>query len=127
PQQQHILKASALCVLRGFPQLIAMRNLFIHNIEPAQPFGFVLARPQRSVTIPQTLHLAAGLPVGNAGLNCCCQALRQRGLQPAHAVFPFCCVFFSTATNNFSNASANNLTPSSVSRSVTSFIEMPAF
>ena len=41
-------------------------------------------------------------------------------------IYPFCCVLFATAASSLSKASANNLTPSSVSLSVTSFIEMPA-
>ena len=130
PEQQHMLKAAGLHFLRELRQLIVLRDLLIDDIEPAQPVGFVAAGPERGIALPQTLHLAARLPIGDRGFHSRGQRFRQGSLQLAHKIYPFCCVFFSvllaTAARSLSNASANNLTPSSVSLSVTCLIEMPA-
>src|ERR1700685_3344427 len=98
--------------------------------QPSQ-LGFVAPRPQGSFFLPQPFHLSGGLPAGDRGLYLRSQRLGEGSLQSAHVHYPFCCVLFccvllATTARSLSNASANSLTPSSVSLSVTSFIEMPA-
>src|SRR5215471_10873169 len=126
-EQQHVLESGLFYLFRDVLQLFALRNLFFDDIEPAQPLGFVFARPERGVTLPQTFHFSAGLPLAQGGFHRSGQRLREGGLESAHTCFPFVCVLFDMASSNFVKASANSFTPSSVSLSVTSFIEMPAF
>src|ERR1700733_13372947 len=103
-----------------------MSDLVFRNVQPAQPIGFIVARPKGGIALPEALHLATRLPIANGSLHRRSETLWQRRLQTAHAVFPFCCVFFSTAASNCWKASANNFTPSAVSFVVTSLIDMPA-
>jgi hypothetical protein len=111
--------------LGQIPQLHWMRDLFLDNVEPAQPFGLVVAGPQRCIVLPKALHLVARLPIANGSLHSRGETLGQRSFQAAQADFPFCAVFFSTAASSLWNASANNFTPSAVSFVVTSLIEIP--
>src|SRR5579872_6319556 len=104
-----------------------LRFLFFHDVEPAQPLRFVIAGPQARIAVPQFFYLALRLPIGNRRFHTAGKTFWKGSLQSAHSVYPFWLVLRSTAANNFSKASANCFTPSSVSLSVTSFIEIPAF
>src|SRR5579862_1386187 len=119
-----MLKFALLHFLRNFLQLILLRYLLVDNVEPAQPLVFIAPRPKRSVTLPQTLHVSARLPLGDRRFHGRSKRFRQGGLQSAHG-YPFCCVFFFTASSSLSKASAKSFTPSWVNLSVTSLIEMP--
>ena len=44
-------------------QLIAVRDLLVGDIEPAEPVGFVGAGPERSIVLPEAADLVAGAPV----------------------------------------------------------------
>ncbi len=91
------------------------RNLFFDDAEPAEPLAFVRVGPERSIARPEALDLVVALPVLKRRLH----GLREGlGQMIAHRVAEgpaaaFAC--FSTAARSLSNASANNLTPSSVS------------
>lgn len=134
PLSYHLEVTPRLCRLHHAESVLLPRNrqlgwldIVDEQIAHREPAGFVTSRPQGSVFLPQTLHLAACLPLGHGGLYRGGQLVRKGSLQSAHAYWPFRCVFFSTAASSLVKASANSLTPSSVSLSVTSFIGMPAF
>src|ERR1035437_907784 len=126
-----MLEPTGLNFLRDLHQLVVLCNLLVDNIEPSQPVGLVAAGPEGCIALPQTLHGTTRLPIGDRRFHGRGERFRQGSLQSAHEIYPFacvvfCCVFLATAASSLSKASANNLTPSSVSLSVTSLIEMPA-
>ena len=83
-EQQNVLEAALLNLFRDLLQLILLGELLVHDIEPSQPVGFVAPSPQRCIALPQALHLAARLPVGNGRLHRRSQRFRQGSLQSAH-------------------------------------------
>ena len=52
-QEEYVLEAPRLNFLRDLLQLLLLRGLFFNDVEPAQPIGFVGARPKAAVPIPQ--------------------------------------------------------------------------
>ncbi len=103
-----------------------MGDLLGGDVEPAQPVGFVRAGPERGIVLPEAADFVAGAPIFNVRLYRGRQGLGQfGGLQTyfrTHLDFEL----FSTAASSLSKASEKRRTPSSVSLSVTSFIEMPS-
>lgn len=124
-QQQDVFEASRLHILCELLMRVLFGNLLFDNVEPAQPLGLIFPSPQAAIAIPQTLHCPARLPVGKRRFHRGSQ-LSGREVFIRLAVYPFCCVLFSTEASSLSKASANSFTPSSVSLSVTCFIEIPA-
>src|ERR1700680_2623245 len=120
-----MLETGAAHLSSDFAQIVCLSILRVSDIKPAQPAGLVRAGPERRIALPQAFHFSARLPLADRTLNRRRERLWQRRLQPTHAC-AFRCVLFSTAARSLSKASAHNLTPSSVSLSVTSFIEMRA-
>src|SRR6266853_3529989 len=116
---------SAAHLIRDFAQIVRLSHLLVYDIKPAQPLRLVRAGLERPIALPQAFHFSARLPLADRTLNRRRERLGQRRFQPTHAC-AFRWVLFSTTARSVSKASANNLTPSSVSLSVTSFIEMPA-
>ena len=76
-QQQYVLEAAILNLFRNLLELIVLGSLFFDDIEPPQPLVFVAACPQGSVALPQTLHVAARLPLRNRAFYRRSQRFRQ--------------------------------------------------
>src|SRR5215472_4916647 len=83
-EQQHVLKAARLNLLRELLQLIVLSNLLFDDVQPSQPLRFVVPRPQARVAIPKTLYLSSRLPFRNGRVYRRSQRFRQRSLQSAH-------------------------------------------
>src|ERR1700730_6536836 len=126
PEQKNMFESSAPDFFGKIAQLDGVRDLVFRDIQPPQPLALIVAGPKCCVALPETLHLIAGVPIGDVCLHRSGQAFRQRRFQAAHAFCPFCCVLFSTAASSLWKASANSFTPSVVSLAVTSLMEMPA-
>ena len=54
-EEQDMLETALLHFFRNLLQLILLPNLLFDNIEPAQPTGFIRARPQRRIVLPEAL------------------------------------------------------------------------
>src|SRR6266850_7035226 len=124
-QQQGMLKARFLHLRGNFLEGINVCELFPRDGEPAEPIALVSPRPERSIFLPQPRHLVVSLPVFYGCSNLTCKRASQLvGLAvQAHAGTP---AVLLTASSRVLKASANSLTPSTISLSVTSFIEIPA-
>src|ERR1700691_413377 len=107
-------------------ETFSFRELFVDNREPAEPLAFIGIGPQGGVFGPEALDLVVQLPVFERSLHGLGQWWGQFvGHRFAEVpVASFAC--FSTAPRSLSKASAKSFTPSSVSWSVTSFMEIPA-
>src|SRR5258708_31938843 len=112
-------------VLCDWLETVDVRELLLRDGEPAEPIAFVGPRPKRSIFLPQPRDLAVSFPVFYGCGNCTCKRAGQLvGLAVhAHAGTP---VVLFTASNRVLKASAKSLTPSTISLSVTSFMEIPA-
>src|SRR5260370_19306024 len=73
-------------------QCIKIRELFVRNSQPAQPFAFVGVAPKRSILLPQSRYLVVLLPIfkrgGEGGLPLFRQFVGQAIY--AHARTPAC-------------------------------------
>ena len=125
PSNRMSVKPSFLASATAALELVAVGDLLVDDVEPAQPLGFVRAGPERGVVLPEAADFVARAPIVDVRLYRGRQGLGQFvGLQTyfrTHLGFEL----FSTAARSLSKASEKRLTPSSVSLSVTSFIEMP--
>ena len=124
-QQQRVFEFFAFD-FRGQPlEGLKLRQLLLGDVQPARPFPFVLAGPERRVSGPESAHLAVRSPVLDGGLDAGRQFRGQLVFEiaEAHACTP---TTLPVACSSFVNASAKSFTPSTTSLSVTSFIEMPS-
>src|SRR5258708_6387287 len=125
-QQERMLESRLLYVLGNLLQSVYVRELLFGNGEPAEPITLVRATPERSILLPQARDFIVLLPIFERYSN----RPRKRTGQlvslavQTHARTP---AFLPTASSRVLKASANSLTPSTISLSVTSFIEIPAF
>ncbi len=67
-QQQDVGEVFFLDICDRGAQLVAVSDLVVGDVEPAQPVGFVGAGPERGIVLPQTADLVAGAPVVDVGL-----------------------------------------------------------
>ena len=88
-KQQDVFEAARLDFLGELLQLLLLCRLFLYDIEPTQPVGFVSACPQAGIAIPQALHLAARLPLADGRFHRCGERFGQGSLQSAHRSFLF--------------------------------------
>src|SRR5208337_404135 len=125
PQKENVGKPLALHFAGQLLERIAMSDLALDNAQPAEPFRLVGACPKRCVALPQPADFVRGAPLLYVHLDRVRERVRELEGQLADHRRTGVAELFFTASSSLSNASAKRRTPSSVSLSVTSFIEMP--
>src|SRR5258708_27234852 len=121
-----MLEARLLNVCSNLLQSVSVRELLFGNGEPAEPITLVRPTQERSILLPKPRDFIIPLPIFERYSD----RPRKRTGQlvglavQTHARTP---AFLPTASSRVLKASANSLTPSTISLSVTSFMEIPAF
>src|SRR5260370_13484869 len=119
-----MLESRLLYVLGNLLQSVHVRELFFCDGEPAEPITLVCPAPERSILLPQARDFIVLLPIFERYSN----RPRKRTGQlvslavQTHARTP---ASLPTAASTALKASANSLTPSPISLSFTSFLEIP--